>query len=193
MKRKLISVIACLIVLLSLLAGAAQAQPLMQISIPGLFGVSEQQSELLKQLETEVLPQVESIFTPEQREQFADAVSQGTSFRKAFKALALTPQQKNQLATLFKSLPKKDIFATLTPEQKKGFFAKKKEMFMPTAEEMTDKIGAGLKKKEMFAPTSAEASEKMNAGMKKKEQFMPSLEEIKQKISEKMTLFKEEE
>jgi hypothetical protein len=170
--KKLVSMLACLILLLNiglLNPLTATAQPLMQFSIPGLSkgDLTAQQQDLLKQLEIEVLPQFDQILTPEQREQFAEKVLEGKSFRKAFKAITLTPQEKIQIANLLKTLPKRDIFATLTPEQKKKFFIGKKEFFMPTAEEITDKIKASIEQKDGV---------------------MPDLEAIKEKISDKLTL-----
>jgi len=170
-KRILVSIFACVIVLLNLIvAGTAQAQPLLGISFPSLqkVEVSEQQKELLKQLEADVLPQIDRILSPEQREKFKTAVVDGTSFRKAFKLLSLTPDQKVKLGTLFKSLPKKDIFASLTPEQKK-------ELFTPTPEEISQKI-----------------SEKLNMA-KDKEGGLLTPAEIGQKISENMMRNKIEE
>ena len=194
MKRKLLSIFAGLVVLLSLaLAQPVQAQPLAQFSLPSLSNLGFSKAELtpeqklmIEQLEDEIVPKLESIFTPEQREQFITAIGDGKSFRKAFKSLTLTPAQKTQLASVMKSVPKADIFATLTPEQKKGFFMKKKDMFMPTAEEITEKISAGMKKKEMFAPTAEELGEKIGIGMDKKKMYMPSAEEIGEKIKAKM-------
>lgn len=142
MKRSLVSLFACLLVLLNLvIADAAQAQPIAAIS-PGLQGVelTEQQQALLEQLKTNVLPQVENILSPEQRERFETAISDGTSFRKAFKSLSLAPEQKAELGKLFKSLPKKDIFASLTPAQKRQLFMSKKKIFIPTSEEIAERI-----------------------------------------------------
>lgn len=195
MKRLLLSLLACAIMVLNLvLVSAAEAQPLMEFSLPGFskLELTETQQDLLKQMETEIVPQLTSILTPEQQEQFSTAVSDGKSFRKAFKALTLTPDQKTQLASILKSIPKKDIFASLTPEQKKTLFLKNKEVFIPTPEEISERISAGMKKKEMFAPTSElapsseEISEKINAGLKKKEAFMPTPEEILDKINAKI-------
>lgn len=149
MKRKLASIFACLMVLLNLVViEVAQAQPLMEISLPGLQNIklTEPQVDLQKQLETDLLPQLESILTPEQRDQFKSEISEGSSLRKAFKSMSLTPDQKDKLTDVFKSLPKKDIFATLTPEQKKALFMKKKELFMPTPEEISDKINQKMMK-----------------------------------------------
>jgi hypothetical protein len=39
---------------------------------------------------------------------------------------------------VFKSLPKKEIFAAMTLEQKQTFFAKKKAFFKPTPEEIAE-------------------------------------------------------
>ena len=147
MKRRLISILAGLIVLLNLvIAGAAQAQPLKQ-SLLGLQGVqlTEQQKSMMNKLESDILPQLESILTPEQRDQFKTAIADGANPRKAFKSMALTPDQKSKLAGVFKSLPKKDIFSSLTPEQKKELFMKKREIFKPSPEEISEKIGEKMK------------------------------------------------
>jgi hypothetical protein len=94
-----------------------------------------------------------------------------------------------------KAVPTQELFAALTPEQKKEVFMKKKELFMPTADEIVEKIEAGMKAKEKFspdaagagmAPTAEEIGEKIKLGLEKKKEFMPSLEEIKEKISAKM-------
>jgi hypothetical protein len=71
----------------------------------------------------------------------------------------------------------------------------KKEMFIPTPDEIAEKIKAGMKSKEAFAsdtpgsemaPTPEEIAEKVKLSLEKKQEFMPSLEEIKEKISAKM-------
>ena len=145
MKKTLLSVLACAVVLLNLVvAGVAQAQPLISSSLPVQTAPSAQPNELL-QLETDILPQIKSALSPEQSEKFETAIADGASFRKAFKSLSLTPAQKAKLATLLKSLPKKDIFASLTPEQRKELFMKKKEFFMPTPEEISEKISEKVK------------------------------------------------
>lgn len=166
MKRMLVSLFACAIVFLNLVvAGTAQAQPFAAISFPHLqlaklAEPTETTKDLITQLETEIIPRIENVLTPEQREQFNTAVGEGTAFRKAFKSLALTPEQKTQLKAVFKELPKKDVFASLTPEQKKALFLKKKQMFMPTPEEITDKINAGMKYKGTSIPEKV--SDKIN-------------------------------
>lgn len=169
MKRIAIAICVCAMLVFNLVvAGPVWAEAIAAFSLPGLplADVSKPSEDLLAKLETEILPQLESILTPEQREQFTTAVGEGTSFRKAFKALTLTPAQKSQLKALFQSLPKKDAFASLTPEQKRQLFLKKKEFFMPTSEEIADKIKAGMKNKETFAPTPEEIGEKIDAGLK---------------------------
>jgi hypothetical protein len=202
MKRRLIALIACVMMLFNFaFVGSVQAQPLAAFSLPGLksIGLSEQQQELINQLGTQYLPQIENILSPAQREQFEAAIEGGKSLRKAFKSMTLDPEQKTQLVSVFKAFPAQEVLATLTPEQKKELFMKKKEMFMPTADEITEKISAGMKKKEMFSPTaetelsSEELEEKISAAMERKKAFMPSLEEIKEKIAEKMATITEEE
>jgi hypothetical protein len=133
--------------------------------------VPDETANLLKQLETEILPQIESVLTPEQQAEFAAKVASGTSFRKAFKSVTLTPAQKNKLSTVFKAIPKKDIFATLTPAQKKELFMKNKQLFIPTSEEIGAKINAGMqmgkdKSKSPFAPSSDEIVDKISAKRK---------------------------
>ncbi|MBD2177956.1 hypothetical protein H6F42_13630 [Pseudanabaena sp. FACHB-1998] len=126
-------------------------------------------TDLLQQLETEILPQIASVLTPEQQEEFASKVAAGTSFRKAFKAVTLTPAQKTKLSTVFKAIPKKDIFATLTPAQKKQLFLKNKQLFIPTAEQIGAKMSAGKQMaggKSSFAPSTEAIVEKINSKMK---------------------------
>lgn len=182
MKRLLASFLTCLIVLLSLgIPKVAQAQPFAMMHFPSLFAAEavDAGADLLKKFETEILPQFENVLSPEQRDQFKTAVTDGTSFRKAFKALTLSPEQKAQVGTLLKSLPKKDFFAALTPEEKKQLFLKKKDLFKPTPEEIGEKISAKMKvatDKNPFAPTGAEIGEKISAKMKS----------IKEKVGEVM-------
>lgn len=135
MKRFFLSILASLVVFLSF-TNIAQAQPLTNVSSIMLAVV---QKEAMAQLKEKVLPQIEDILTAEQEEQLETAMSSGKiSMRKAFKSLALTPAQKTQLATVLKTLPKKELFSSMTPEQKREFFMKKKELFMPTPEEISE-------------------------------------------------------
>lgn len=168
MKRILVSIFACAIIVFNLVvAGIAQAQPITAISFPSLqlakLTEPTETKDLMTLLETEIIPRIENVLTPAQREQFKTAVGEGTPFRKAFKSLMLTPEQKTQLKAVFKDLPKKDAFASLTPEQKQELFLKKKEMFMPTPEEITEKINAGMKSKGLMPD---KVSEKVNEKMK---------------------------
>lgn len=138
MKRLLVSIFACLIVLVNLVvAGTAQAQSVTALSRGATVEQTEARQEVMDKIKAQFLPELESILTPEQRDAFKTAVvDEKMSLRKAFKSMALSPDQKTKLATVFKSLPKKDFLNSLTPEQKKQFFMQKKEMFMPTADEI---------------------------------------------------------
>jgi hypothetical protein len=183
MKRMFVLILASFIVLLSvgIPAAAAQARPFTIMAFPSFFSAEavDVGTDLIKKFETEILPQFESALSPQQRDQFKTAVADGTSFRKAFKALTLSPEQKAQVGTLLKSLPKKDFFAALSPEQKQQLFAKKKDLFKPTPEEIGEKISAKMKAakdKSPFAPTGAEIGEKISAKMKM----------IKEKVGEVM-------
>lgn len=175
MKHLLVSIAACIMIALNLLvANPANAISITPLGLSSLYfadaPAATASQDWIAQLEKEILPKLETIFTPEQREQFKQDITNGISFRKAFKSLALTTEQKTQLKTLLKSVSKKDALASLTPEQKKQLFMKKKEMFMPTSEEITDKINAGMKGKGVSMPEAVK--EKIDAAMKQKEAFM---------------------
>lgn len=171
MKRFLMTTIACVVLAMSLLgaAGIAQAKPMMNF-LPTLLGAETAASPetMIEQVRNQILPQVESILSPEQRDRLeTEIVDAKASLRKAFKKITLSTDQKTKLATVFKSLPKKDIFAALTPEQKKGLFSKKG--FMPTPEAISDKINAKMqmaKDKGAMMPTSEAISQKISAKMK---------------------------
>ncbi|MBW4694445.1 MAG: hypothetical protein KME27_22085 [Lyngbya sp. HA4199-MV5] len=172
MKRFLMTMIACAVLVLSLLgaAGIAQAKPMVRF-LPTLLGAETAASPetMIEQVvRDQILPQFESILSPEQRDRLkTEIVDSKASLRKAFKKITLSTDQKTKLATVFKSLPKKDIFASLTPEQKKGLFSKKD--FMPTPEAISDKITAKMqmaKDKGAMMPTPEAISKKINAKMK---------------------------
>ena len=139
MKRLLVSIFACLIVLLNLVvADTTQAQSL-TASPPSATVDTKARQEVMEKLKSEFIPQLESVLTPEQRDELESAVvEEEMSLRKAFKSMALSSDLKIKLAAVFKSLPKKDFLNSLTPEQKKQFFMKKKEMFIPTADEIAE-------------------------------------------------------
>jgi hypothetical protein len=194
MLRTLISILVGTLLVVTMAVSPAQAKSL---SLPWLqdMDLTVDQQELMEKLESQYIPQIEAILFPDQREKFEQAIEEGYSLRKAFKTMALTSQQKTDLSATMKAIPKQELFAALTPEQKKEVFMKKKEMFMPTPDEIVEKIQAGMKAKEMYAPdapgsemapTAEEIGEKIKLGLQKKKEFMPSLEEIQEKISEKM-------
>ncbi|NMF83500.1 Spy/CpxP family protein refolding chaperone [Nodosilinea sp. P-1105] len=200
MVRKFLAVILCAVLSLVLVASPVQAKPFF---LPWLndLDLTEDQQAYINDLASKYVPEIESILFPEQQEKFEAAIQDGYSLRKAFKSMALTLEQKSELSAAMKSLPKGELFATLTPEQKKEVFMKKKEMFMPTAEEITEKIKAGMEAKNAFAPdtpgaemapTAEEIGEKIKLGFEKKKEFMPSMEEIKAKITEKMEAMAED-
>ncbi|MGF1568823.1 MAG: hypothetical protein ACFCVD_12255 [Nodosilinea sp.] len=194
MLRKIVIGLLCTLVSLTLIISPAQAKP---FSLPWFENtdLTIEQQGFISELASKYVPAIEEVLFPEQREKFETAIQEGYSLRKAFKSMALTSEQKNELAAAMKALPKGKLFATLTPEQKKEVFMNKKELFAPTAEEITEKIKAGMKAKETyapdapgseFAPSIEEIGERIKMGMEKKKEFMPSLEEIQEKISEKL-------
>ncbi|MBE9136144.1 hypothetical protein IQ254_02830 [Nodosilinea sp. LEGE 07088] len=196
MFRKFLATVLCTLVALTLVASPASAMPF-PFSLPFFNDVdlTADQQALMEDLQSKYLPEIESILFPEQEEKFEEAMQNGVSLRKAFRKMALTSEQKVELAAAMKSMPKSELFATLTPQQKKEVFMKKKEMFMPTPEEIAEKIKAGIESKATFAPdaagdemapTAEEIAEKIKLGLEKKKEFMPSMEEIQEKISAKM-------
>jgi DNA-binding MarR family transcriptional regulator len=196
MLRKLLSIAIATVLSFTVVVSPAYAVPF-PFSLPWFqdIDLTEEQQELIQQLEDKYVPEIESILFPEQQAEFEKAIQNGYSMRKAFRDMALTPQQKYELASVVKTIPKSAIFASLTPEQKKEIFLKKKEMFMPTPEEITEKIKAGMEAKDKFAPdvprpdfapTAEEIGEKIKAGFEKKKAFMPSVEDIQEKISEQI-------
>lgn len=150
MKRLFVWLCLGILVLLSwgMPVSPVQAQPT-QLSLPSLKtsstqGSSEEQKALFEQIQERVMPEIEAILYPEQYKQLETAINQGMSLRKAFKSLNLTPEEKTKLVALFKSIPKSSMFASLTPEQKKQLFLKKKEFFKPTVEEIQDKMNDSI-------------------------------------------------
>lgn len=145
MRRSLISFLTCALLVLSF-ANTASALSFPSFSWTGFTqsAASPETEALYNQLEEEIVPQIANVLTPAQRQQFETAIENGASLRKAFKSLALNPEQKLQLGTTFGSLLKKDIFATMTPEQKKQLFIKKKELFIPTPQEIAEKVSEKL-------------------------------------------------
>lgn len=135
MKRFFTFILASLIMLFSS-ASFTQAYPLIAVDSTAP-AIEQVQAGPIEQLKTKILPQIQNILTPEQEKQLEAALVGGKiGIRKAFKSLTLTPTQKTQLASLFKSLPKKELFTSMTPAQKREFFMNKKKMFAPTAEEI---------------------------------------------------------
>ncbi|KPQ36676.1 MAG: LTXXQ motif [Phormidesmis priestleyi Ana] len=131
-------------------------------------------------LKTTVMPQLLAILTPEQLETFETNISNGSSFRKTFKTLMLTSDQKRGIKTVLSTIPKKDTFASLTPTEKKKLFLEKKESFMPTSEEIIDKINAGMEGE--GETVSKAVQDKIEKGLKARDTFKPSAKTIMEKI-----------
>ena len=73
------------------------------------------------------------------------------------------------MSAVFKAIPKKDIFTTLTPAQKKQLFLKNKQLFIPTPEEIGTKITTGMqmaKDNSPLAPSAESIIEKIKSKMK---------------------------
>ncbi|MEX0269022.1 hypothetical protein AB3R30_07760 [Leptolyngbyaceae cyanobacterium UHCC 1019] len=193
MKRLFILVLASLIAVSNLVvANNASAQALVAETSLSSTLAEQANSNLpfIQQLKTQVFPKIENILTSEQSDQLEATILKGeTSLRKVFKSITLSPDQKTKLATVLKTLPKRDTLAALTPEEKKQFFMKKKEVFMPTAESINEKISASMKMKGTSLPEGV--SEKISAKMKNAEQFMPTPEMIGEKINAAMKMIQE--
>ncbi|MDX2230945.1 MAG: hypothetical protein NW220_14995 [Leptolyngbyaceae cyanobacterium bins.349] len=173
MKRFLLHLVICGMVLWGLaIARPAQAHLIADGAIVAEVSTArETVQDLLTQLEKDVLPKLETILSPEQREQFTALIGEGSSFRKAFKSLTLTPDQKMKLKDLLSNMPKKGAFASLTPEQKKQLFMKKKEMFKPTPAEISERMNQGMKSKGGFMPEGI--GEQIQTKLESLKQFIP--------------------
>ena len=196
MLHKLLSVAMGILLALNLAIQPAMALPF-PFSLPWFQDVdlTEDQQGFIQKLSSQYVPEIESILYPEQQQKFEQVIQEGYSIRRAFREMYLTPDQKTELASVMRQIPKGAIFASLTPEQKKEIFIKKKEMFMPTAEEIQEKIKAGMEAKGDFgtdglgaelAPTAEAIGKKIKAGFDKKKAFTPSAEDIQEKISEQV-------
>lgn len=116
MKLKLIALAAGTLLLLSSLNGGqvqAQTNP-----FPALNGIelTQQQQTQLTQLRQQTRAQVETILTPQQREQLKAAIAQRQNLQSAIATLNLTAQQKDQLRQVFQSV-RAEVSTILTPEQ----------------------------------------------------------------------------
>jgi hypothetical protein len=176
MNRMLASVTISLLLLLNLALGSV-VQPLVAVA-DSTPTIQQTRKDLVEELKTKIIPEIENILTPEQNEQLETAIVDGkNSLRKTFKSLALTPDQKTKLAAVFKTLPSKEIFTAMTPAEKKSFFLKKKSMFMPTPEEIGGKISAKMKMakdKSSFAPSAEAIAEKIGQKMEQvKDRLLP--------------------
>lgn len=127
--------------------GVVQAQPLpVHQPIIAIFGIGEpaitpeDEDALYEKLKTKFFPAVAKILTPEQRKLFLQALEEKGNIRKAFKTVPLTPEQKMELSQTIKAMPKDQFLATLNPAQRKQLFLKKKELFKPTLDEITERI-----------------------------------------------------
>lgn len=132
-----------------------------------------------KQLKSEVIPRLSEILTPRQEEMLKESISDGESFRKTFRSLMLTPDQKQEIKSVINTIPRRDAFAALTPLEKKELFLKKKEAFMPSSEDIIDRIKA---KNPEGVEVPKEIQEKIKASVKMRDTFMPTSEAIMEKV-----------
>ena len=202
-KRTLVSVMACLVIVFGAslaaageaYAGTLSSGTLLTIGMAPiemrsmyLATATAAEQDLLKELQADVLPQLIEILTPQQLQTFETDISSGDSFRKTFKALMLTPEQKREIKTVLSSIPQKNAFASLTPGQKKELFLKKKEAFMPSSEEIIDKINTG--KAGEGETVSKAVQDKIEKGIKARDESMPSSKSIMDKIEASIESFK---
>lgn len=131
MKRTLVTVLACVMIAMSFaIAPMTQAAPMFLAAVEAPAATIDPFAEL----KAKIVPELESILTPDQRTQLEDAIANGTSLKKAFKSIALSPEQKGKVGMMMKSVPK-DYFTSLTPAQKRELFMQKKDFFMAKGKE----------------------------------------------------------
>lgn len=191
MLKRFFTVVFCTLIVLTLAVSPVSAKPF-SFSLPFFDdNFTAEQTALIEDLRSKYVPEIENILFPEQRETFRQSIQEGYSLRKAFRRIALTLEQKGELASMMKTIPMGELFAALTPEQKKEVFMNKKDMFIPTPEDIAEKIKMGMESKSTYAPEDAdsvsaspeEIAEKIKLGFDKKKEFMPSMEDIKAEIS----------
>lgn len=185
MKRILVSIIALVLVIWVSVALPGEAIA----GLVGFWGDRPSQAiaagpDRLTQLKRDVLPQLEAVLTPLQREVLETNISKGDSFRKTFKTLMLTPQQKHQIKDILRTVPQRNAFAALTPVEKKKLFVQKKEEFMPTSDEILERVKAA--KLEKGETVSEDVQAKIEQGVKMRDTFMPSAETIMERIEQKI-------
>ncbi|MBD1844428.1 hypothetical protein H6F89_13700 [Cyanobacteria bacterium FACHB-63] len=133
MKRMLMSMFACVMLVASFaIMPVAQAAPMLSADAPAAT------VDPYTELKAKIVPELEKILTPDQQTQLEEAIANGTSLKKAFKSVALTPEQKSQVGMMMKSVPK-EYFTSLTPEQKRELFMQKKEFFMTSGKAKAEK------------------------------------------------------
>ncbi|MGC1308721.1 MAG: hypothetical protein WA885_15960 [Phormidesmis sp.] len=184
MKRILISIATCLVIFIASLTIASEAyasgfSPANVRSAYFTTAATAGMPEVLKKIKSDVVPQLTEILTPQQLEMFESGISSGSSFRKTFKSLMLTSEQKHEIKAVLATVPRRDAFAALTPMEKKELFLKKKEAFMPSSEEIIDRINTG---KGEGGTVSKEVQDKIEQGIKARDTYMPSSESIVDKI-----------
>lgn len=137
MKRLLMSVVACLMLITGFAVAPVGFTPVAQ-ALPLFADAPAATVDPFTELKSKIVPELENILTPEQRTQFEEAIANGTSVKKAFKSVALTPEQKGKIGMMMKSVPK-DYFTSLTPVQKRELFMQKKEFFMTSGKAKAEK------------------------------------------------------
>ncbi len=131
MKRTVMIIFVCVMMLFGVaISPLVHAAPIRLAAVEAPTALADPFTEL----KAKIVPELENILTPEQRTQFEDAISNGTSLKKAFKSITLTPDQKGKVGMMMKSMPK-DFFTSLTPEQKRELFMQKKDFFMTKGKE----------------------------------------------------------
>jgi periplasmic protein CpxP/Spy len=81
------------------------------------LGLTDAQKTELRSIKDSAKQQIQQILTPEQRQQYDNAIKSGQNKRQAFASLNITEQQKTQIKEI-KDAKKAQIEALLTPEQK---------------------------------------------------------------------------
>ncbi len=81
------------------------------------LGLTDAQKTQLRSIKDSAKQEIQQILTPEQRQQYENAIQSGQNKRQAFASLNLTEQQKTQIKEI-KDAKKAEIEAVLTPEQK---------------------------------------------------------------------------
>lgn len=123
------TVVVALVISLTSLSVQAQQINRANQEFPALVGINltPQQETQIKLIRKDTRAQIESILSPEQKNQARASLEQGNSLKTAISSLNLSPEQRTRIEDVLRSTRQK-VQAVLTLEQKQQIRQKKMMM-----------------------------------------------------------------